>query len=178
MTRLIKYRPRVSTTRIILHDSHTVPDIESIPEVPRWRDQAWDKGLKMGLLDVGYHFIIERDAKVVETRDRHLIGTHTPGHNLDSIGICLVGGRELGIEGGVNNFLKVQIDALFDLIFNLRTELGFIKMVGHSEVQRYRNRLLPDCPAMEMDDLRQDLDIYTFKRKRLEAQDAGREGLH
>ncbi|CAE7866145.1 unnamed protein product, partial [Symbiodinium necroappetens] len=129
---------------------------------------AWDQGLKMGLLDIGYHFIIERDATVVETRDRHLIGTHTPGHNLDSIGICLVGGRELGMEGGVNNFLKVQLDTLFDLIFNLRTEFGFLKLVGHSEVQKYRNRMLPDCPALEMDDLRQDLDFYTFNRKKLE----------
>ena len=171
MARLIKYRPRAETTRIILHDSHTIPDIESIDEVTRWRDQAWDKGLKMGLLDIGYHFIIERQTPyVVETRDRTLIGTHTPGHNMDSIGICLVGGREVGVDGGVNNFLKTQIDALFDLIYGLRQEFGFIKLVGHSEVQKYRNRMLPDCPTIEMDDLRQDLDIYTFKRKRLEAR--------
>lgn len=170
MGRIIRYRPRAETNGILLHDSHTIPDIESIPEVPRWRDQAWDQGLKMGLLDIGYHFIIERDASVVETRDRHLIGTHTPGFNMDTIGICLVGGREVGLEGGVNNFLKRQIDALFDTIYECRREFGHIWVKGHSEVQRYRNKMLPDCPSLEMDDLRQDLDFYTFNRNKLEAQ--------
>lgn len=164
--RRIIYKPRAETTRIILHDSHTIPAIGTALEVPRWKALAWDGGLKMGLLGIGYHFILERDGHVEETRNRHLIGTHTPGNNMDSIGVCLVGGREEGHYLGVPNFTPQQMDSLFELVIELRQEFGPIPIVGHSEVQRYRNKSLPDCPPIEMDDLRQDFEVYAISRSR------------
>lgn len=162
----IKYRPRTATTRIILHDSHTVPGQD-------WHPEARDGGLKMGLLGIGYHYIIEGDGAVIETRKRDLIGTHTPGHNMDSIGICLVGGRDHFPQLGAHqpaflhtdNFTIEQRHALFDLVLALRAEFGPAKLLGHTEVQKYRNRDLPPCPCLDMDDLRQDLEVYALERK-------------
>jgi len=161
----IKYKARTATTRIILHDSHTVPG-------EPWKALARDGGLKMGLLGIGYHFIIERDGGPIETRERHLIGTHTPGHNMDSIGVCLVGGRDhFPMSGGfqpslehTDNFTLEQRHALFDLVLELRATFGPIPLLGHTEVQKYRNRNLPPCPCIDMDDLRQDLEVYALER--------------
>ena len=160
----IVYRARKETQRIILHDSHTTPDIEHGEDVPRWSAMARDGGLRMGLLGVGYHFVVERDGTVVETRKRHLVGTHTPGHNMDSIGVCLVGGREgSGGDLGVNNFTRRQKRSLLELVAGLRKEFssfGDIPVLGHSEVQKYRNKSLADCPCMDMEEFRQDLALY------------------
>ena len=158
MTQGIRYKPRRITTRIILHDSHTAPG-------EPWRHEAWDGALKMGLLDTGYHFIIEQDGATHETRDRHLIGTHTPGFNMDSIGICLVGGRERGSHLGANNFTPVQMEALFVLLSDLYVEFGSIPIRGHSEVQRYRSKSLPNCPPIDMDDLRQDYEVFRILKE-------------
>lgn len=169
MSRMIRYKTRAETKRIILHDSHTQPDFGKVEDVTRWKALAWDGGLKMGLLGIGYHFILERDGHVEETRDRHLIGTHTPGHNMDSIGICLVGGREHGDYLGHDNFTEDQYRSLLELLSELRQQYGPIPILGHSEVQRYRNRSLPNCPPIEMDDLRQDFEVFSIIRSRKEA---------
>lgn len=114
----------------------------------------------MGLLDIGYHYIIERDGEVVEGRGRDVIGSHTPGHNMDSIGVCLVGGREEEGGDGVDNFTRDQRLSLLRLLHELRQVYPGIKLKGHSEVQKYRNRSLPPCPPIDMDELRMDLDYY------------------
>lgn len=165
---LIKYKRRKTTTRIILHDSHTDPDIGSSEEVPRWKALARDGALRMGLLDTGYHYIIERDGFCGAGREVGLIGTHTPGHNMDSIGVCLVGGRER--DGSPdNNFTSRQWRSLFLLIAHLKVLYGDLELVGHSEIQKYRNKALPDCPPVDMDDVRQELALYEHNRRLTDA---------
>lgn len=161
MTSLLKYKPRTETRRIILHDSHTVPEIQEVMDVPRWACLAEDGALKMGLMSTGYHFILERDGAVVSCRDRHLIGSHTPGHNMDSIGICLVGGREELAGPGVDNFTEPQRRHLLGLCHELRLQFPGLILQGHTEVQRYRRRDHPPCPPLDMDLLREDLDLYS-----------------
>lgn len=160
MTSLIRYKPRKATTRIILHDSHTDPSVVGTADVPRWSALARRGALEMGLLDTGYHYIIERDGKVSEGRSRHLIGTHTPGHNMDSIGICLVGGRSKNSHIGEDNFTALQWHSLFLLIIDLSCEYGHLDVYSHTEIQKYRNKSLPDCPPVDMDDVRQELALF------------------
>lgn len=161
MASLIRFKPRTQTNWIILHDSHTTPDCQTATDVPRWAGLARHQGRMMGLLDIGYNFIIERDAVVVEARSRDVIGSHTPGHNLDSIGVCLVGGREEDGGDGVDNFTRDQRLSLLRLCVELYAEFPTIKGVrGHSEVQRYRNKRLPPCPPIDMDEFRVDLDYH------------------
>lgn len=160
MTAIIKYKPRPQTTRIILHDSHTIPEVCAAEDVPRWAVLAHTGGLKMGILSIGYHYIIERDGTVVPCRERELIGSHTPGHNMDSIGICLVGGREEEGGEGVDNFTPEQRKSLLRLLHELRQAYPGVKLKGHSEVQRFHRRDHPPCPPIDMDLLREDLDLY------------------
>ena len=161
MTSLLRYKPRKETRRIILHDSHTVPEIQEVMDVPRWASLAQDGALKMGLMSIGYHFIIERNGFVVGCRDVDLIGSHTPGFNMDSVGICLVGGREELDGEGVDNFTKGQRHALLSLCHELRLKYPGVVLQGHTEVQRYRRRDHPPCPPIDMDLLREDLDLYS-----------------
>lgn len=162
----VRFKVRPYTRRIILHDSHTEVAAKRIEDVTRWEWAAKENGLRMGLISIGYHFIVERGGHgIVETRDRHLVGTHTPGHNMDSIGICLVGGREAGMAGvGIDNFTKTQIEDLFLLYDELFEEYGELEIKGHSEVQKYRNRALPDCPPIDMDEHRQDYALWRHNR--------------
>lgn len=156
---LPQYKPRRETTRIILHDSHTPPDQEGVEDVPRWHLQAHEGALRMGLLGIGYHFVVERDGRVVTCREEDRIGSHTPGHNLDSIGICLVGGRD---ENGKaqENFLTAQKVSVFQLISRLHNTWGLIPVHGRYEIQRYRNKKTPRSPYLDMEQFRQDLDIF------------------
>lgn len=166
---LIRYKNRTETNRIILHDSHTTPEIVKGDQVERWAGVAREGGLHMGLLGIGYHFIIERDGTKVIGREVNLIGTHTPTHNLDSIGICLVGGREDGAPNiGVDNFTGKQRLTLFKIIERLEETYGELQIVSHSEVQKYRNRQLPPCPPIDMELLRADYKIFKFDRSLLD----------
>ena len=160
MSAIVRYKDRTETKLIILHDSHTRPDVEGAGDVPRWAQMAHSQGLKMGLLGIGYHYIIERDGTVVECRGREKIGSHTPGVNLEPIGVCSGGGREEIGGDGVDNFTPSQRQSLLRLLHELRTVYPGVKLRGHSEVQRFRNREAPPCPPIDMDLLREDLDLY------------------
>lgn len=43
--------------------------------------------------DCGYHFLIRHDGEVVPMRPVEKVGAHCKGHNEDSIGIALIGGK-------------------------------------------------------------------------------------
>lgn len=142
---MFNWRPRKSTTRIILHDSHTPPDL---PSATAWMRT---KGREMGLLEIGYHYVIERDGTVVEVRPHHAIGSHTPGHNHDSLGVVLAGGWKCNPE----DFSTDTIVSLGFLAASIQKTYGPIPLQGHTEVQRYRGR--HRCPALDMDNLRMTL---------------------
>lgn len=160
MTVPIKYKTREKTTRVILHDSHTRPDVCCTEDVPRWSVLAHEGGLKMGILSIGYHAIIERDGTRVMCRGLDLIGSHTPGHNMDSIGVCLVGGREEDGGEGVDNFTQEQRREFLRFFHELTKTYGPLRLEGHSEVQRFRHRDHPPCPPLDMDLLREDVALF------------------
>ena len=148
--RTITWKPRTATRRVILHDSHTEPEVENAEDYLRFH------GRKMGLLDVGYHYLIERSGARVVCRPVRLIGSHTPGHNMDRIGICLIGG--MSPTGPVDNFTYQQKIGLAELWCSIEVLYPDIPLVGHSEVQRFVDRRA--CPAIDMDDLRRDLAFF------------------
>lgn len=146
---MFQWRPRSHTRRIILHDAHSPPSVTSATDWMR------TKGRSMGLLEIGYHFVLERDGSVTQPRPHWAIGSHTPGNNHDSIGVCLAGGVE-------SPFTPAQFAALEETVWFLigkYSEYPFnqIRVLGHYEVQRLRNR--PPCPALDMRDLRESLEL-------------------
>lgn len=152
---MITYKVRTHTRLLILHDSHTKPDVERIVQVLRWQ------GRKMGLLDIGYHFVIDRDGHITETRPQALIGTHTRGHDLDSIGLCLIGG--LDADGRrEDNFTEDQRRSLFDLVRILKGQYQGVSLMGHDELIRSTDvkHRQHHCPACDMGDLRDNYHQY------------------
>lgn len=160
MRPLVKFKDRKATTLIIIHDSHTTPDVCKVHDVPRWAELARIQGLEMGLLEIGYHDIIERDGELVECRRAEAIGTHTPGLNMESYAICLVGGREVPGGDGVDNFTKAQKRTLLRRLHELTLRYPGAAIKGHTEVQRFRRANHPPCPPFDMDLLREDVGLY------------------
>lgn len=153
---MIEFKVRERTREIIVHDSHTAPSIERAVNVLRWQ------GRKMGLLDIGYHFVIDRDGHEDETRAQAVIGSALRGHDLQAVHICLIGGR--GEDGQPeDNFTTEQRIALFDRVRNLKRQYGPVPLLGHDEAVHGRqrgehHRII--CPALDMADLRHDYWAY------------------
>jgi len=60
---------------------------------------------------VGYHYLIEKDGRTIQTRDIDEIGAHTlGGWNMKSIGVCLVGNFHKSVPN------KKQLAALNSII--------------------------------------------------------------
>jgi N-acetylmuramoyl-L-alanine amidase len=135
----VNYRDRPRTSQIIVHDAHTPKHLIRVETLLR------AKGRAKGLLDIGYHFIIEGDGRVVSGRNLESIGSHTPGHNHDSVAICVAGG-----EDGVWHDNPKAMAALTTLIVNIKSVYGDIPVYGHYE----RMRLKHQCPCFNMDDVR------------------------
>jgi len=120
---------------IFVHCAATRPDWladqsaqAKLIEIDRWhRDRGFD--------GFGYHYLIDRDGKVVAGRPLAKIGAHVRGHNAKSVGICLVGG--FGSDAGdafSKNFTPAQDMALRALIDTLQEEFPGAKVRGHNEV--------------------------------------------
>lgn len=135
---MFTYRRRLTTTRIILHDSHTPATIKDVT--------AWllVEGRVRGLLTVGYHYVIERDGRVRTTRDPDSVGSHLRHHNHDSVGVCLAGGGE-----GAEDVTAEQKESLKTLHVLIGRGLP---LVGHNEVTG-RGK----CPCFNMKYLRGEL---------------------
>ncbi|MBU2098232.1 MAG: N-acetylmuramoyl-L-alanine amidase [Gammaproteobacteria bacterium] len=81
-----------SVHEIIVHCSATHagwmagrPLAEKVAEIRNWRRAK-------GRRDIGYHWVIDRDGKLLADRPEAEIGAHTIGHNSETIGICLFDG--------------------------------------------------------------------------------------
>ena len=134
---------------IIIHCTATSPDWRSdqrtstkVREVKRWHveDRKWS--------DIGYHYLIDRDGTVAKGRPVERAGAHVKGHNANSIGVSLFGGK-----GGTasdqfqDNFTEDQERALSALIADLREQFPTIdKVSGHNQYA------LKACPTFAVPD--------------------------
>ena len=67
----------------------------------------------LGWSDVGYHFLITPDGEIHNGRPLNQVGSHCKGHNFDSVGICLIGGKY------EFDFTWKQFRSLSSLVFDL-----------------------------------------------------------
>ena len=73
------------------------------------------KQFNLHLQHIGYHFVIDTDGTVETGRREGETGAHVKGHNLNSLGICLVGGiRKDGKNHG--EYTEKQWQALHKLL--------------------------------------------------------------
>ena len=65
---------------------------------------------------IAYHYYIEKDGQVYQTRDEEEIGMHARHYNAHSIGICYEGGLD---ENGVDKDTRTQ-----QMMISLRSRYG------------------------------------------------------
>jgi len=84
-----------------------------------------------GWSDIGYHFVIRIDGTIERGRDIEKVGAHVKGYNLDSIGICYIGGLRNGDPA--DTMSEAQELALLELVKAIRTLFGYMPITGHNE---------------------------------------------
>ena len=138
---------------IVVHGAWTKPGVDvGVEEVREWhRDRGFD--------DVGYHYIIRRDGTIENGRPVEKQGAHVKGHNSDTIGVCLIGGRDSkgrhtdGLDEFQQqevlwefNYTKAQIDAMVGLVDKLKAAHSVTEVLGHRDYQGVTKR----CPGFDV----------------------------
>lgn len=112
---------------IIIHCSDTPANMDcGRDEIDRWhKANGWS--------GIGYHYVIRRDGTIEDGRDIEMIGAHALGHNANSIGVCLIGGK--GGSGKTDcNFTAAQWGALRILVSHLTSQYQGARVIGHRDV--------------------------------------------
>ena len=106
-------------TEIIIHcsDSPNGKDIRA-SDIHDWH-------LKRNWSGIGYHHIVCVDGEIENGRPHYWVGAHAKGHNLSSIGVCLIG-RDV--------FSGEQMYTLGILVRYLMRDYPNAKVLGHNEV--------------------------------------------
>ena len=83
---------------------------------------------------IAYHYYIEKDGQVYQTRDEEEIGMHARHYNAHSIGICYEGGLD---ENGVDKDTRTpeQRAALIALLRALKEDYPDAEIMGHCELE-------------------------------------------
>ncbi len=92
------------------------------------RVQAWHRN-KLGLADVGYHFLLDPQGRIYAGRDVQVRGAHTGGHNTGALGVALMGHHELWPPTGV------AVTQLRRLIEPLTRAYRLTHVAGHRDLQ-------------------------------------------
>ena len=99
---------------------------------------------------VGYHYYIERDGQLYQTRSEDEIGMHARHYNAHSIGICYEGGLD---EKGnpADTRTPAQKHALIALLRSLKVDYPDAEIMGHCELEGV-HKACPSFPCQEYRD--------------------------
>lgn len=94
--------------------------------------------MQLGYKDIGYHFLIDCFGFIHKGRPVEQIGAHCRGHNIDSIGIALIGGKD-----GKFDFTRSQMCTLWNLVQSLvrKYNINPSFIYGHNEFTKNKS-----CP--------------------------------
>jgi N-acetylmuramoyl-L-alanine amidase len=95
--------------------------------------------LENGWSGIGYHYVILEDGEVQKGRPDYWTGAHASGHNVGSIGICLIG------MGG--DATREQMLSLRNLAKGLTHKHKGSRLFGHSDLDPINK---PDCPGFNV----------------------------
>lgn len=105
-----------------IHHSASPRDTTTFDDIERWhRARGWN--------GCGYNYVIDGQGKVYIGRDEGSQLAACPGHNKDSIAICVCGNFE---EEKPN---QPQLVRLRLMVSNLRNDYPGIQLVGHNELK-------------------------------------------
>ncbi|WP_209121494.1 N-acetylmuramoyl-L-alanine amidase [Alkalihalobacillus sp. BA299] len=107
----------------------------------------------------GYTFGINDDGSILQGYDIDVITNHVGNYNGDSLGIVLAG------DFRVEEPTPEQWNALYWLLNHLKSLLGDVEIVGHSEVPGYSWK---PCPSLDMNQIRRNAANYSEKEIKIE----------
>ncbi|TYG34180.1 N-acetylmuramoyl-L-alanine amidase [Lonepinella koalarum] len=97
------------------------------------RTEANRKDFNPNLGSIGYHYVIDVDGTLLTGRKVGETGAHVKGHNLNSIGICLVGG--ITADGKPHGeYTEQQWGVLYSLLTDLEQRFPHAKLYGHRDL--------------------------------------------
>ena len=113
---------------IILHCADTPSDMDiDVTDIRRWHVD------ERGWRDVGYHYVVTLNGTVQIGREEGRIGAHCRGYNRDSIGICVVGGRDKETNKPADTRTKLQKESLTKLLGWLKDKYPEAVVYGHTD---------------------------------------------
>lgn len=96
-----------------------------------------------GWLDIGYHYIVDRDGAWLPARPVEMDGAHVKGHNSGTIGVCLIGGQNsTRTDAFADHYTPEQDKALRFLLRDLQRRFGKMTISGHNDYTRHKG-----CPG-------------------------------
>ena len=114
-------------THAIVHCSATRPSQNTtVEDIRRWHTQR-------GWYDIGYHWVITRKGVAEAGRPMNQVGAHTKGHNLKSIGVCLVGGLSEELVPDFN-YTHKQMLKLHELLRAWKASYPGLRVRGHRDM--------------------------------------------
>lgn len=139
---------------IVVHGAWTKSGVDvGVEEIREWHVEG------NGWSDIGYHYVIRRDGRIEDGRPVERQGAHVQGHNSDTIGICLVGGREDDTPDTADepeevkqellwefNYTRLQMASLVTLVDSLQAEHGVDDVRGHRDFPGVTKR----CPGFDV----------------------------
>lgn len=98
---------------------------------------------------IGYHYYIEKDGHLYQTRDEEEVGIHARHYNAHSIGICYEGGLD---ENGKDTDTRTpeQRAALIALLRSLKIDYPDAQIMGHGELEGVHKT----CPCFSCQEYR------------------------
>jgi N-acetyl-anhydromuramyl-L-alanine amidase AmpD len=85
-----------------------------------------------GFQNIGYHFYVQRDGTLIQTRSLQRVGAHVYRHNRNSIGICYEGGLDtLGHPKDTRT--PAQKATLRKLLLDLNSRFPDAIIMGHRD---------------------------------------------
>ncbi|MFT0861735.1 N-acetylmuramoyl-L-alanine amidase [Ancylobacter sp. G4_0304] len=113
---------------IIIHCAATPEGRDfSVADIRSWHKQR-------GFSDIGYHYVVYRDGRVLEGRPVGQVGAHVADHNTGTIGVCYIGGVSADGKIAKDTRTPAQRASLLWLVAQLKARHPTIRKVsGHNE---------------------------------------------
>lgn len=114
-------------TNIIVHCSAT-PEAKpfTVADIDRWHRQR-------GFASIGYHYVVYLDGSIHAGRPLSQVGAHCQGHNVNSIGVCYIGGMTADNKHPKDTRTPEQKLALIELLKHLKQQFPKAVIHGHCD---------------------------------------------
>lgn len=126
---------RYPVHEIVVHCSDTRPEwmaseglAAQVAEIRRWHMQ--DRGWK----DIGYHWIVGRDGKILPGRAENVVGAGVEGHNSGVIHAVLIGGHQSSEHDRfAQHFTSAQSVSMRQLMQGISMRTQITRIAGHND---------------------------------------------